>query len=72
MTNLWVSQSDPILKIENLYVKDLICKFKKKFKSYDQDFLNDNYDPLDLNVFKDDIFDDLEEIKKNRSKLKYD
>ena len=26
MTNLWVSQSDPILKIENLYVKDLICK----------------------------------------------
>lgn len=26
MTNPWVSQSDPILKIDKLYVKDLICK----------------------------------------------
>lgn len=26
MTNLWVSQRDPILKIEKLYVKDFICK----------------------------------------------
>ena len=26
MTNLWVSQSDPILKIEKLYVKELVCK----------------------------------------------
>ena len=43
-------------------------KFKKKVKPYDQDFLNDNYDPLDLNVFKDDMFNDLEEIKNNRSK----
>lgn len=49
-------------------------KFKKKFKSYYEDFLNDNdsSDPLDLNVFKEGMGDDLEEIKKNRSKLKYD
>jgi protein-export chaperone SecB len=26
MTNLWFSQSDPILKVDKLYVKDLICK----------------------------------------------
>ncbi|MGI9214700.1 MAG: hypothetical protein ACR2HS_03325 [Gammaproteobacteria bacterium] len=47
-------------------------KFKKKFKSYDEDFLNDNYYPLDLNLFKEGMCDDLEELKKNRSKLKYD
>ena len=28
MTNLWVSQSDPILKVDKLYVKDLICKIQ--------------------------------------------
>lgn len=44
----------------------------EKFKSYDEDFLNDNYYPLDLNLFKEGMCDDLEELKKNRSKLKYD
>ena len=50
----------------------MVINKKYKFNSYDEDFFNDNYDPLDLNVFKEGMGDDLEEIKKNRSKLKYD